>query len=246
MPPKNNIAASSSQLSVGDSALIRLGQMSTGIVLRTYGKDEIARRSDIYTPALRKMSKADLYKMITPLLSVLDNHAEMKKAISEYYKSNNEPLKQRTFNEVYHMRGKQVLQKILYEFDGASTLKRFKEAKNIGGQVDQIHFLLADVNTLKGEKKEYIDPQDEDLRNRIAKWVVNVTEEPHNGEYKFSDNDLFKAILHDSHLRHTGRTKKYDIHTQDVSVKPMGGYKRNGIHSVKQTVDLNVFNKIRI
>lgn len=159
MPPKN-IAESSTLLSVQDAALIRLGQMSTGIVLSSYGKDEIARRSDLYTPALRKMSRPQLYRMVTPLLSVLNKHDEMKKAISEYYKGNNEPLKQKTFNDVFHARGKQVLQKILYEFDGASTMKRFKEAKNVGGQVAQLHFILADVNTNKGEAKEYVDPKD--------------------------------------------------------------------------------------
>ena len=240
MPPKN-IAESSTLLSVQDAALIRLGQMSTGIVLSSYGKDEIARRSDLYTPALRKMSKAQLYRMVTPLLSVLDDHAEMKKAISEYYKGNKEPLKQKTFNEVFHARGKQILQKILYEFDGASTMKRFKEAKNIGGQVDQLRFILADVNTIKGELKEDIDPNDENLQKLIGKWVKDIDK-----EYEYSDPDLFNAILKDIHLRQTGRTNKYDIHTQDVIYKPMRGYRRNTIHSVQQIVDLDIFNKIRI
>ena len=129
----------------------------------------------------------------------------------------------------------------MYEFDGASTLKRLNEAKNVGGQVSQLHFILADVNSMKGEMKEDIDPKDENLQKLIGEWVKDIEK-----DYESTDPELFAAIVADIHLRQTGRTKKYDIHVQDVIDKPMRGYKRNAIHSVQQIVDLDVFNKIRI
>jgi hypothetical protein len=253
-----------SKLTYSQQMRVALGMMSTGMIQFDDGKKQLKEvkfttiEKDPYEKNVRAKGREywkNSRNMITLKTAVDMDATERSRNIIDFFDGNNEKRGQEYYIRIYMRRGDEVMKKMLYEHEHGAKI--FRDTMHIKKGHEKIQAIMLELLKDQSGKPE-IDTADKELIEEIGKNVVDYkpfdsSDDGHNYDFDLSifadkaeyDDSMFTKI-DDKMLRTVGRTHITPNFKQTIETPLKRSYKRNGVPTVKQYIDMEKFNEMLI